>query len=134
MGRACNILWVAERTLCEILRHRSIFGLQLFVSPKNIGHHLKLVPIFLLFVQNSWCSLKKCHHFKSFTDFLLFLSNFFSNQFTFPNFVPNQLRFLFRLEIKAIGQELTSHRFVQKYSDHARPCKHDVVHVITYFV
>ena len=29
---------------------------------------------------------------------------------------------------------LTSYRFVQRYSDHARPCKHDVVHVITYFV
>ena len=27
MGRTCNILWVAEKILCEILRHRPSDGL-----------------------------------------------------------------------------------------------------------
>ena len=106
MSRACNILWVVERTLCEILRHRPIFNLQLCCFPKKNRSSLEISPNFLTFCPKFMVFIKKkCHHFKSFPDFLLFHSNFFSNQFTFPNFVPNQLCFLFCLEIKVIGQE-----------------------------
>ena len=96
MSRACNILSVAERILCEILRHRPVLQ-------KTKGHHLKQVPFFLLFVQNSWCSLKL--HLKSLPDFLLFVSN----QLTFPNCVPKQRCSLFRSETKVTVQEFAGH-------------------------
>ena len=49
MNRTCNILWVAERILGEILRHRPIFLLKSWCSLKKKESSLVIRPRFLIF-------------------------------------------------------------------------------------
>ena len=43
MGRTCNILWVAERILCDISMTYTNFVLKSWCSLKKKDHHLKSV-------------------------------------------------------------------------------------------